>query len=129
MSGIEVAGLLLGAIPILVEGLGTYKKGIKSVRTGFRKRKEVEKLCRALQQQERVLVELLKSILLRSGCDLPDELPAQIKQVLDDADILATVREYLGDNHDPFVNALQECEEIFQQLIYKITKLVPTIKV
>jgi hypothetical protein len=128
MSGIEVAGIILGVIPLLVEGLGTYKKGIKSIRTGFQKKKEVEKLCRALRHQQRLLEELLKSVLLHSGCLVPSEFSGKTQLILLDPELQAAVREYLGENYDVLIDALQECEEVIEQLVHKITKLVPSIK-
>lgn len=48
MSGVEAAGLVLGAIPLVVIGLENYIKGVATIKRYFRYRLELESLLRAL---------------------------------------------------------------------------------
>jgi hypothetical protein len=129
MSGIEVAGLILGTIPILLEGLSAYKDGIKSVRTGLQRQKEVAKLCRSLRLQDSLLGELLNTIVLQSGCELDFSQQLMEHEGWKDGDTQAAVREYLGPHYDSFVGELENCHDMFQQLLHKLIKFVPHSKV
>ncbi|QVM06016.1 hypothetical protein D8B26_000726 [Coccidioides posadasii str. Silveira] len=57
MSGIEVAGLVLGAIPILVSALEAFIKGVSTIKKWMRYKTELKNLLRALITD--VLVEKL----------------------------------------------------------------------
>lgn len=62
MSGIEVAGLVLGAFPVLLQGLQAYKQGI----TRFRRcGPQLERLKRELQVEQHEF---------QKACDQYDEL-------------------------------------------------------
>jgi hypothetical protein len=69
MSGIEVAGLVLGALPILFTAVDCSKDGIHRVGAAFRKKKYVQKLGHALLLQQQILGETEKSVLMASGCE------------------------------------------------------------
>ena len=51
MSGIEVAGLVLGAIPIVITGLEKYIQGVATVKRYFRYKNELKSLLRALSTE------------------------------------------------------------------------------
>jgi hypothetical protein len=48
MSGVEVAGLVLGAIPLLVSGLESYIKGVATIKRYFKYKNELKSLLRTL---------------------------------------------------------------------------------
>lgn len=131
MSGLEVAGVILGAIPILVEGLSVYKSGLKTIGSGFRKRRAVEKLSRALLLQRGTLEELSKQAVLLSGCDLPAErcFETDALKLLNDINVRNGVEDFLGKNFEAFTYIMDECNMVFQQLVLRIAAFVPSIKV
>lgn len=131
MSGLEVVGVILGAIPILVEGLKVYRSGIKTVGRGFRKRKIIEKLCRALLLQRGTLEELSKQVLLLSGCELPAGFTfgANAPNVFGDPSVQRDVADYLGSNFDTFIFMIKGCDTSVQRLLVKIAAMVPGVKV
>ena len=77
MSGVEAAGFVLAAVPIVLQLLGQYKDGLDRTAVLFRRRKHVEKLSHALLLQRALLGANLKSLLLESGIE-------GASQVLDD---------------------------------------------
>lgn len=130
MSGIEVAGLLLGAIPILLEGLDAYKKGLRGLKAGFQKRKHVEILSHALLEQSQTLQAIVQSILLHSGCGDFQRFDDDIDSFLQDADVQKIVDDYLGGNDAlVFTSAMRECNNIVEKVATKIASVVPSIKV
>lgn len=129
MTGIEIAGLLLGAIPIILEGLDIYKGGLSRIGAGFRKRKYVEKLSHALLLQGQTLEEIVKSVLLSSGCEAPLAYKDDTQPYFADTEVQYQVTEYLGEkNSRAFKHAIQECDMIIQQLAMKIAAVVPSVK-
>lgn len=125
MSGIEVIGLVMGAIPLVVQGLKAYQSGLKSIGSGFRKRKTVDKLCHKLQFQAHTIELLVAHLLLHSGCAVPGALVAQNLAMLNDPDIQPDIVEYLDHRYDSFVSILVESNSSLQYLASKIVKLIP----
>ena len=48
MSGVEAAGLILGALPLVVSGLESYIEGVATIKRYFRYKNELKSLLRAL---------------------------------------------------------------------------------
>ncbi|KIW11456.1 hypothetical protein PV08_10756 [Exophiala spinifera] len=128
MSGIEVAGLILGALPILIDGLASYRKGLKSLRRGFQRRKLVEELTCTLTVQVKILEELLRFILNNSGYETPETLSTKSLEILRDSDVQNAIARYLGPNYEVITEAMLQCQEIFYRIITSISKLVPSLK-
>lgn len=126
MSGIEVAGLVLGAIPLVVKSVDAYRDGFRRFGTTFNKRKHVEKLARALLLQQRILEEVIKSIVLASGCEdvlaLYDDPVGYLKNL----DVQEQMVEYLGPNSTSFlVDELMVNIEAVGKVVRCISGLVP----
>lgn len=125
MSGIEIIGLVMGAIPLVIEGLKAYQSGLKSISSGFRKRKIVDKLCHKLQFQAHTIELLVAHLLLHSGCPVPATLNAQNVTIINDPEVHPALVEYLDRRYDSFVSILVESNNILQDLAVKIAKLIP----
>src|SRR6266536_2879170 len=100
MSGIEAAGLLLGALPILFAAVDFSKDGIRRTGAAFRKRKYVEKLARALLLQQQILEETVKSVIIASGCEDIWRLDDDPLGYLKDESVREEVLDYLGAKND-----------------------------
>ncbi|KAK7711995.1 hypothetical protein SLS64_005266 [Diaporthe eres] len=103
MSGIEVAGLVLGALPLVLKSVDAYRDGFRRFGTTFNKRKHVEKLARALLLQQRTLEELIKSVVLASGCEDVLALDDDPVGYLKSPDVQEQVEEYLGPKSTSFL--------------------------
>lgn len=129
MSGIEIAGLVLGALPILFTALDAYKRDSSRLKSGFRKREHVKKLARALRMQAQILDALIKNILLQSGCDLPPD-PTELHSALSQRSIRETVDDHLGPkNVLVLTEALEDCLGCLRGTTAKVAGLVPSLKV
>lgn len=130
MSGIEIAGIVLGVLPILFKALDGYKDSVNRLGQGFRKRKVVEKLARALRMQKQTLENIVKLILLESGCDSLPQEEAHISGFLIDQSNKDRIRDYLGPQNDlTFSDALTECFDSVQRATSRIATYVPSLKV
>ena len=129
MSGIEIAGLVLGALPILIEGVRWHKKNLKKGIRLLRWRHVVEKLNVALLTQQRMLTEIIRSVLERSGCKGGQYLEQDPVGILGDTELQEHVADYLGEANDAvFQSTLLKCQKIVCQVAEKLAGLVPTTK-
>ncbi|RDW56889.1 hypothetical protein BP5796_12956 [Coleophoma crateriformis] len=129
MSGIEVAGLVLGAFPILLEAIDVYKDGIRKIEKAFRKRKYIEKLARALLLQQQILEEAIKSVLVASGCENIGNLDDDPISYLEDEHTQEQVLEFLGrKNNVVFNGTLDQSIDIIKRISRSVVGLLPDIK-
>ncbi|KAH0536892.1 hypothetical protein FGG08_006263 [Glutinoglossum americanum] len=129
MSGIEVAGLLLGALPVLFKAVDLSKDGIKRSRIFFQKRIYVEKLALALLLQQRTLAETVRSLLIGSGCEDVWRLDDDPFGYLNDRSVRDQVLDYLGPENDAaFAGALKQSDDIVKKIVKNIAGLVPAVK-
>jgi len=130
MSGIEIAGLLLGALPILFKAVDLSKDSIQRGRFFIRKRHYVKKLALALLLQQQTLAETVRSLLIRSGCEdilLLDDDPVGY---LNDECVQNRILDYLGPkNAAAFTGVLKECDDSVRRIAENISDLVPVNKV
>ncbi|KAK1774721.1 hypothetical protein QBC45DRAFT_457908 [Copromyces sp. CBS 386.78] len=114
MSGFEVVGVVLGALPILISAI----EG---------KRRYVEKLALALYTHERSLSETVKSILIGSGCKDLLRLEDDPVGYLEDAAIRDQVLNYLGEEDFDAVSRLilYSCETV-KRVAMRIAGLGPS---
>lgn len=130
MSGFEIAGVVLGALPILFKAVDFSKDGFSRVGLAFHKRKNVQKLANALLLQQGILEAIVKSILHESGCEDIWRLEQDPYNYLTDKSVQEEVLDFLGAKNDAaFTGALEQCLEIVKKIAKNITGLVPTYKV
>lgn len=130
MSGFEIAGVVLGAIPVLIGAVDLSKDSFHRAGTAFRKRKYVQKLARALLLQQQTLEETVKSVVIASGCDDLWRLDEDPLGYLSNKSVREQVQDYLGPKNDTaFTGTLEQSNDIVKQIARNIAGLVPTYKV
>lgn len=130
MSGLEVAGVVLGAMPILIEGLKSYKNGYQSGKLFFRKPAMVNKLALALLLQRETLAQFITMILKQSGCIDTLEFDKNPDEYLRDSRTQDQVLEYLGSDNLFIVNeTMKQSYDIVRRIARNIAGLVPTAEV
>ncbi|KAF3932763.1 hypothetical protein ABW19_dt0206299 [Dactylella cylindrospora] len=126
----EVAGIVLGAIPILYGAIEMYKDTIQTGKLFFRKRKYVEKLANSLFFHKGTLTEVVRQLLIGSGCDSVTDLDEDPFGYLNDEDIQKQLHEYLGSEiESAFTNALQQACHTVEKIAKSIGGLVPGLEV
>ena len=131
MSGIEVAGLILGAVPIVIWGLERYKMTRDIWRRSRSKALLVDRLINALQEQK-VLIEIDLQLLLRAA-DLDDSEIAALDisscyGFLRDESLAKSLVQYLGRVYGPYRSALERCERILVDIARSIEGLTTGIE-
>ena len=132
MSGFEVTGVLLGAIPLLIAALEQYKT-TKSKLRGFRyKALYIDRLIAALEEQ-RVLIESDLRLLL-AAVGYEDEYVTALgantsRAFLESYEISREVGSFLGLNHEPYTKRLENCRSSLEDIAKEIGGLTPASKV
>ena len=114
MSGFEVVGVVLGAIPLIISALENYKTTSQRVKYFRHKEPFVNRLIQALNEQ-RYFVEADLFLTLTNATDLETkEIDDLIHQpcaaLFQDQEITDALSQYLGDGYGPYTNALARCE-------------------
>lgn len=129
MSGIEVAGLVLSAVPVLLEAIDGYKKGMRRLTTAIKKRKVIEKLGRALRFQKSIIEEITRNVLVKSGCAAAAGADgAQLGVLSQDKQTQERVNGFLGTNNARvFSDALVDCMAAVRHVTIGLASLVPAL--
>ncbi|KAL8801036.1 MAG: hypothetical protein Q9182_004728 [Xanthomendoza sp. 2 TL-2023] len=128
MSGIEVAGLVLGAIPVLIWALENYKTTREIWRRSRSKALLVDRLINALQEQ-RLLIQLDVQLLLKAASyedhETVDLEALSCHELLLDQELAVALQLYLGRVYEPYRAALGRCESILTDIAQSIGGLTP----
>lgn len=133
MSGLEVAGLVLGAFPIAIEVLGRYKEVARRLGFWYKIAAEHKKCDSQLKYHQIVYVSSLKRLLLPlAGLD-----DARIDKLLDspggkswtEARTAENLEKRLGDSHEIYLQCMDEFHEwlkaINRELAFDVTTKQP----
>lgn len=119
----EVVGLVFGAIPLVISALQTYKDAKKLGGRFLNRKKHVEKLIRALQEQHGALETILHWLF--KAIDEPyDE--TRVGSCFEDADVRLKMVEYLGPGGSKsFDLALKRAQQAVEQIARSIKEFLP----
>ncbi len=128
MSGFEIAGVVLGAIPIVIEALSAYRAGKGVFATMLKWRGLVDKLIRQLEDQRRdfyfdilgLLREARVSEIIMEGEPTLD----RCVEILQAAKTGDEVKQYLGPQH---FNDFLEILGLYETYLKEITSKLGTI--
>lgn len=110
MSGLEVAGVVLGAIPLLIAGLEHYAEGASTVKRIFHAPREFRSLGRRLRVEHDIFRNALELLLT----DCVDD--TSIQDLLDDVggsrwsepEIDAALRSKLQNSYPVYLETVQD---------------------
>lgn len=135
MSGIEVAGLVMGAFPIAIKAYGTYEEVVKRYRFWRKIRQEHRKWSSDLAAERIIFRTRLEELLLTSH--LEDD---KVEELLTGADLTAwndpvverCIRERLQGSYDVYLGIVTNIQEILEELGHELaldsTVIQDTIK-
>lgn len=132
VTGVETAGLILGSIPLLIEGLKVYQKGVKSVKRSVKYDISLRKLIRRIDGQKLFFEDNLQKLLQGANSvsthpiDIDDDLWTGLLSVAANQ----VVKDYLGDRKQQyFYDLLDEFECYFFRLANILDGVQRTAKV
>lgn len=113
MSGFEVVGLILGAVPVTIAALEQYKTAHEMLRYFNHKSLYIDRLIHALEEQKFFIESEFEIVLRAAGFDQHaiSTIDAEYLQAgLLRSDIAEELDRYLGRGYDPYRKALVRCE-------------------
>lgn len=133
MSGIEIAGLVLGAVPIIIWGLGQYKTTRDIWYRSRSKALLIDRLIDALEEQ-RFLVEMDLKLLLRAAGFEDEEFdaldPLNCCEFFQKSEVVIAITQYLGQiYYKPYQKALKRCESNLADLARSIGGLMSGVQI
>ncbi|KAK8171503.1 hypothetical protein BKA80DRAFT_213218 [Phyllosticta citrichinensis] len=122
MSGIEVAGLVLGAVPLIIEAMKQYADGARTVKRFIFYEEPLRDLSRNLRAERAICQntceKLLQGIAPESEIDgLLQDMDGKLWERLD---LEPAVRLRLGRSHEPFVETLIRMGEVIREIANKL---------
>ncbi|KAH8429085.1 uncharacterized protein LDX57_006755 [Aspergillus melleus] len=132
MSGFEVVGVVLGAIPLIISALECYK--VTSQRIKFMTKKELllNQLIQSLEEQ-RFFFHTDLCLALKPTHLEEEEITALIDEtgfdLFQDPGIADALKEHLGEGFALYLNAVTRCEYILGTIVANIGGLVSTVEV
>lgn len=127
MSGFEVAGIVMGAVPLLVEALKAYQE-LGRRRDAFRrKRQHIGHMVRALDCQHVIVLTDVK-IVCRNACVDDTKFEAhvrtgQLEKLLQRPGVKDSVASFLGDGFGVYLRILNDFEASLLTIVKSISLL------
>ncbi|KAE8309477.1 hypothetical protein BDV41DRAFT_547692 [Aspergillus transmontanensis] len=129
MSGFEVVGVVLGAIPLIISALDYYKVTSQRIKFMIKKELLLNQLIQSLEEQ--------KFYFQTDICLALKETHLEEKQIIaliderglnlfQDPEISDALKEYLGEGFTLYLNAVARCEHILSDIVSNISGLVAT---
>lgn len=122
VTGIETAGLVLAAFPIVISALEHYRKGLEPFKDWVRYRQELKALHRLIKREEthyRITCELLlsrlvdgnyqRSLLCNPGGDLWKDISLRRR-----------ISSFLLSSLESFDSTVEEINECLQHLVFQL---------
>ena len=128
MSGFEIAGVILGAVPLAIAALKQYKTAHEMKRSFKLKSLYIDRLIGTLEEQEYYFETEFDMILRAAGCrpqDISTISLEHLKKRLLENDTAEELRKYLGRGYDPYNKALIRCGTSLGDIVRSIGGLVP----
>ena len=128
MSGFEIAGLILGAVPLTVAALKQYKTAHEMLLKFKYKSLYVDRLIEALEEQDYYFETEFFMVLRAAGFAQQDASTISgeyIRTTLLRSDAAEELREYLGNSYDLYRKAIVRCGDSLGEVVRNIGGLVP----
>ncbi|KAI3317382.1 hypothetical protein HD806DRAFT_515334 [Xylariaceae sp. AK1471] len=124
MSGFEVAGIVLGAIPLLISALEHFKTGRGAVATFVKYNGLLDDLLHRLGTQRLLfyfdILQLLRNAGVEGVVDRAGVTEDDCLLILQDAKTGIQLQEYLGLHYDTFLNTLGRYENCLKKIAKKL---------
>lgn len=119
MSGIEVAGLVLGALPLIVSGLEYYAEGVSTLKVMFNAPSEFKSLSRRLRVEQKIFknsIELLLHDCIENNQLLSDLMSDNADSDLwSDPEVENALRQKLQSSYTVYLETMSSLETTLLQ--------------
>ena len=126
MSGFEIVGVVLGAVPIIVTILETYKS-LGRVKDAYKKKQfYIDRMINALSWQKALIEGDLEIVLRSIGLEdliIRNIAPDSYETLLKQTDIQQQVQAFLGLRYKSYIQALSDCERTLLTIVRSVKGL------
>ncbi|KAL8917296.1 MAG: hypothetical protein Q9172_005922 [Xanthocarpia lactea] len=123
MSGLEVASVVLGAVPIIVSALENYKSSKNLWRRMRKTAMHIEELIEEIMENRALIEANVESLLHKIGAE-EAVLGYNMIEKLRKHDIAPDIKSFMGKLYEPYEKALRRCERVLQKIVDKFGGLV-----
>ncbi|CAI6288377.1 unnamed protein product [Periconia digitata] len=117
VTGVEIAGLVLGSIPLIMKSLEFYTQGIATTKRFFRYHEQFQNLIRELSTENAVYINTLNILLVGvvKNKDMPEFLSDPCGKRWKDDKFDQKLKQRLGASHDPFMRTLGDLVQTIEK--------------
>ncbi|KAI0153070.1 hypothetical protein GGR57DRAFT_492502 [Xylariaceae sp. FL1272] len=124
MSGFEIAGIVLGAIPLVISAIEHIQANKGTVGALLHHRHGLIKLLRKLRNQRIYFYYSMRELILETGIDNnPDLEEEDCFLILQDKHTEATLRGRLGHHYPVFLDVLEQYQKYLMTIAKKLKNL------
>jgi hypothetical protein len=122
MAGVEAAGFVLAALPLVIGGLKSYGEGVQTIRRWLRYAAHIEKLTNRLDDENTKFLNNCELILqdLVPAADLEILLASPGGPRWKDAELQQQLQEILGRSFMPYMRAVEDIERATESFKAKL---------
>ncbi|KAF1971802.1 hypothetical protein BU23DRAFT_173135 [Bimuria novae-zelandiae CBS 107.79] len=122
MSGIEVAGLVLGALPLIIAGIEAYNEGLDPVKSFMRWERELPQLIRKLRNQHVHYAQTIRILLepITNEFELAELIQDPHGKLWKDKMMAKKLSERLGESFNAYQSTIGDIERITKKIASKL---------
>lgn len=122
MSGFEIAGAVLGAIPLVISALENYKNGVRVIQRWRKYDKELQSLIRNIETERVKLQNVCEKLL--DGLVPPSQIDAMVEEPNGELwmndQIQAKIRTRLWRSSDVFEQTLRDIQGAIKDISERV---------
>ncbi|KAF1957487.1 hypothetical protein CC80DRAFT_503816 [Byssothecium circinans] len=121
MSGVEVAGLVLGCLPIIIQAIESYNEGLDPMKSFLRWERELPALIRKLRNQHVHYSQTLRILLepITTEFELAEMLSGE-RQLWKEKDMELKLQDKLQDSYNAYQSTITDIERITRKIASKL---------
>jgi hypothetical protein len=118
MSGLEVAGVVLGALPLVISALEHYARGAESVKIYYRYKIQLQNLIDAVKTQKVIFTNTLEQLL--TGIVPADKMTAVIADPAAHPKVDLRLKGILRDGYDAYFSNVRGMQVALATVMAKL---------
>ncbi|KAI8940840.1 hypothetical protein NX059_002101 [Plenodomus lindquistii] len=124
MSGIEVAGLVLGCLPLIIQGIESYNEGLDPIKSFMRWEQQLPQFIRKLRTQHVHYALSIRYLLepITSEVELSEMLadPGSSQQLWKSKDMAMRLQDRLQESYQAYHSTITDIERITKLIASKL---------
>ncbi|KAF2012655.1 hypothetical protein BU24DRAFT_411993 [Aaosphaeria arxii CBS 175.79] len=122
MSGVEVAGLVLGALPLVIAAIESYNEGLDPIKSMMRWERQLPQLIRKLRNEHVHFAQTMRQLLepITDEFELDEMLSEPSGRLWKDHDMAEKLRDKLQESFMAYQATINEIETIMKEIARKL---------